>query len=162
MIYWRYGYERSVPWELCKDLKVFFNSLTGGWIPTGSTRHGGHWLPFIPAPVDYDDGEFGGMNIGRENRSTRRKPAPAPLCPPQISLDRIRDRTQAAAVGNQQLTAWAMARPNSKVTYVNYKQPVDQCSEVFYYYKNETLLTEFLKTFILFSCKSIAFWIVFI
>jgi hypothetical protein len=23
------------------------------------------------------------MVIGRENRSTRRKPAPAPLCPPQ-------------------------------------------------------------------------------
>jgi hypothetical protein len=28
-----------------------------------------------------DCGEIGGIKIGRENRSTRRKPAPAPLCP---------------------------------------------------------------------------------
>jgi hypothetical protein len=38
--------------------------------------------PIVPAPGDYDDGEIGGM-IGRGNRSTRRKPAPVPLCPPQ-------------------------------------------------------------------------------
>jgi hypothetical protein len=32
-----------------------------------------------------DCGEIGGMKIGRGNRrSTWRKPAPAPLCPPQI------------------------------------------------------------------------------
>jgi hypothetical protein len=37
----------------------------------------------VAAPVDYDDGEIGGMMIGRGNRSTRRKPAPVPLCPPQ-------------------------------------------------------------------------------
>jgi hypothetical protein len=36
----------------------------------------------VPAPGDYDDGEIGGM-IGRGNRSTRRKPAPVLLCPPQ-------------------------------------------------------------------------------
>jgi hypothetical protein len=54
---------------------------------------------------DYYDGEFGGMKIGRGNRSTRRKPAPAPLCPPQILLDQTRARTRAAAVGNQRLTA---------------------------------------------------------
>jgi hypothetical protein len=29
--------------------------------------------PIVPAPGDYDDGEFGGMKIGRG--STRRKPA---------------------------------------------------------------------------------------
>jgi hypothetical protein len=32
------------------------------------------WL-IVPAPGDCDDGEFGGMKIGRRNRSTRRKPA---------------------------------------------------------------------------------------
>jgi hypothetical protein len=32
--------------------------------------------PVVPAPGDEDDGEFGGMKIGRGNRSTRRKPAP--------------------------------------------------------------------------------------
>jgi hypothetical protein len=37
----------------------------------------------VPATGDYDDGEIGGMMIGRGNRSTRRKPALVPLCPPQ-------------------------------------------------------------------------------
>jgi hypothetical protein len=36
---------------------------------------------------DGDCGETGGMKIDRGNRSTRRKPAPAPLCPPQIPHD---------------------------------------------------------------------------
>jgi hypothetical protein len=56
------------------------------------------------------------MKIGRGNRSTRRKPAPAPLCPPQIPLDQTRARTRAAAVGSQRLTAWAMARPDTKLS----------------------------------------------
>jgi hypothetical protein len=38
--------------------------------------------------IGYDDcGEIGGMKIGKGNRSTRRKPTPAPLCPPQIPHD---------------------------------------------------------------------------
>jgi hypothetical protein len=37
-----------------------------------------------------DCGAIGGMKIGRGNRSTRRKLAPAPLCPPQIPYDQIR------------------------------------------------------------------------
>jgi hypothetical protein len=51
------------------------------------------------------------MRIGRGNRSTRRKPAPVPFCPPQITHDQTRARNRAAAVGSQRLTAWAMARP---------------------------------------------------
>jgi hypothetical protein len=43
--------------------------------------------PIVPTPGIYDDGEFGGMKIGRGNRSTRRKPNPAPHCPPQIPLN---------------------------------------------------------------------------
>jgi hypothetical protein len=31
----------------------------------------------VPAPGDYDDGELGGMKIGRGNRSTRRKTCPS-------------------------------------------------------------------------------------
>jgi hypothetical protein len=38
--------------------------------------------PIVPAPGDYDDREVGGMKSGMGNRSTRRKPSPAPLCPP--------------------------------------------------------------------------------
>jgi hypothetical protein len=42
-----------------------------------------------PGDCDDDDGEVSGMNgFGRGNRSTRRKPAPTSLCPPQISLAR--------------------------------------------------------------------------
>jgi hypothetical protein len=55
----------------------------------------------VPALADCDDGEFGGMKIGRGNRSTQRKPAPVPLCPPQIPLDQTRARTRAAVVGSQ-------------------------------------------------------------
>jgi hypothetical protein len=59
--------------------------------------------PIVPAPGRYDDGEIGRM-IGRGNRSTRRKPVPMPLCPPQTP-HAARTRTRAAAVGSQRLTA---------------------------------------------------------
>jgi hypothetical protein len=52
-----------------------------------------------PAPGDYDDGEFGGMTIGRENRSTRRKLAPVPLRLPQIPLDQTQARTRGRRGG---------------------------------------------------------------
>jgi hypothetical protein len=69
--------------------------------------------PTVPAPGYYGNGEFGGMKIGRGNRNTRRKPTPAPLCPPQIPLDQTRIWTRAAAVGSRRPAAWAMARPSS-------------------------------------------------
>jgi hypothetical protein len=56
--------------------------------------------PIVPAPADYDDGELGRMMIGRGDRSTRRKPAPVPLCPPKTP-HAARTRTRAAAVGSQ-------------------------------------------------------------
>jgi hypothetical protein len=56
----------------------------------------------VSAPGDYDNGEIGGM-IGKGNRSTWRKPAPVPLCPPQTP-HAARTRTRAAAVGSQRLT----------------------------------------------------------
>jgi hypothetical protein len=59
--------------------------------------------PIVSAPGDYDDGEIGGT-IGMGNLSTRRKPAPVPLGPPQTPHD-ARTRTRAAAVGSQRLTA---------------------------------------------------------
>jgi hypothetical protein len=85
----------------------------GGWSPTESTRHTSATdRPNVPAPGEYDDGEIGGMMIGEGNRSTRRKPAPVPLCQPQIPHDLPdRARTRASAAGSQRLTAWAMARP---------------------------------------------------
>jgi hypothetical protein len=55
--------------------------------------------PLLTAPGDFDDDhEVGGRNgFCRGSRSTRRKPAPAPLCPPQIPLDQTRARTRAAS-----------------------------------------------------------------
>jgi hypothetical protein len=57
--------------------------------------------PIVPASGDYN-GEIGGM-MGRGNRSTRSKPAPMPLCPPQTPHV-AQTRTRAITVGNQQLT----------------------------------------------------------
>jgi hypothetical protein len=48
-------------------------------VPLGTAANN---KPIMPALGDYDDGEIGGT-IGRGNRSTRRKPAPVPLCPSQ-------------------------------------------------------------------------------
>jgi hypothetical protein len=40
-------------------------------------------LLYKPQMIDEGDcGAIGGMKIGRGNRSTQRKPAAAPLCPP--------------------------------------------------------------------------------
>jgi hypothetical protein len=82
------------------------NSAGRGGVQTGSTQHVGNFWLIAPAPGDCEDIEFGGMKIVRGNRSTRRKPTPAPLCAPQVPLDETR-----AAAGNQRLTASAMARP---------------------------------------------------
>jgi hypothetical protein len=53
--------------------------------------------------IDEDDcGVIGGMKIGRGNRSTRRKPAPAPLCPTTKShMTGPGLEPRAAAVGSQ-------------------------------------------------------------
>jgi hypothetical protein len=40
--------------------------------------------PTVTALGDYDDGEIGGMMVGKGNRRNRRKATPVPLCPPQI------------------------------------------------------------------------------
>jgi hypothetical protein len=59
-------------------------------------------------PQTIDDivcGAIGGMRAGRGNRSTRRKSATVPLCPPQIPHDLTLARTRTAAVGSQRLTA---------------------------------------------------------
>jgi hypothetical protein len=44
-------------------------------------------LLYQPRKIYDDYGTVGGMRIGRGNRSTRRKPAPVPLFPPQIPHD---------------------------------------------------------------------------
>jgi hypothetical protein len=58
-------------------------SIVGGGVQLGSLGITATNRPIVQAPGDYDDGDIGGMMTGRGNRSTRRKPAPVPLCPPQ-------------------------------------------------------------------------------
>jgi hypothetical protein len=69
----------------------------------------------------YECGAFGGMRIGRGNRTTRRKPAPVPLCPLQIPHGLTWDRTRDAAVGSRRLTAWAVARPECGTWFHNFR-----------------------------------------
>jgi hypothetical protein len=103
--------EQEMARRLHSDLKWLLLLLLVGW--TYVTRYCGHFWPIVqPQMIDVGDcGVIGGMKIGRGNRSTWRNPAPVTLCPPQIPIDQTRARTQAAAVGSQRLTAWAMARP---------------------------------------------------
>jgi hypothetical protein len=85
--------------ESSATVSIFLISMVGGGVqlaPLGTAAT--NW-PIVPAPGDYDEGEIGGMMIGRGNRSTWRKPAPVPLCPPRTP-HAARTRTRAAAVGS--------------------------------------------------------------
>jgi hypothetical protein len=98
----------------CTSRCSFFY-LCGGTLGTEATTG----LLYQPRRIgDGDCGEIGGMMIGRWNRNTRRKPAPAPLWPPKIPHDQTRVWTRAAAGGNQRLTAWAVARPLAVVNVI--------------------------------------------
>jgi hypothetical protein len=69
---------------------IFF--IGGVGLSPGTAATSG--LFYKPQMIDDDDcGAISGMKIGRGNRRTRRKPAPAPLCPPQIPHDQTRART---------------------------------------------------------------------
>jgi hypothetical protein len=86
-----------------KILTIFSIDIVGGGVQLGPLGTAATNRPIVPAPGDYDDGKISGM-IGRGNRSTRRKPAPMPLCPPKTPHAAWM-RTRVAAVGIQQLTA---------------------------------------------------------
>jgi hypothetical protein len=83
-----------------------------GWDWVHLVRRPLSGLLYQPRMIDEVCGAVGIMRIGRRNRSTRRKPAPAPLFPPQIPHELTWDGTRAAAVGSQRVTASAMARPS--------------------------------------------------
>jgi hypothetical protein len=55
-------------WEnwFCQNNSFFFNSLRGGGgVQLGPLGTAATDWPIVPAPGDDDDGEFGGMKIGR-------------------------------------------------------------------------------------------------
>jgi hypothetical protein len=69
------------------DFYFFLIQIVGSGAQLGPLGTSATNWPSLPAPADNEDGEFGGMMIGRGNRSTRRKPALVSLCPPQIPQD---------------------------------------------------------------------------
>jgi hypothetical protein len=70
-----------LPWS-----SDFFIRIVGGGVELGPLGTSATEWPIVHTPGDCDDGEFAGMTIGGGNRSTRRKPGPGPLCPPQTPL----------------------------------------------------------------------------
>jgi hypothetical protein len=62
-------------------------------------------------------GAIGGMKIGRGSRSTRIKPVPVSLCPPQIPHDLTRFRIRTAEVEASYGTAGS-AEYSAATTYV--------------------------------------------
>jgi hypothetical protein len=92
---------------------IFLIGIVGGGVQL--SPHATN-TPIVPAPGDYDDGEIGGM-IGKGNRSTRRKPAPMPLCPPQTP-PAAWTRTRAAPMESQRITALATARRFIILTFI--------------------------------------------
>jgi hypothetical protein len=67
---------------------IFLIRIVGGGVQLGPLGTSATNWPIVPGLGDYEDGEFGGMMIGKGNRSTRRKPVP--VRPPQIPHDLTR------------------------------------------------------------------------
>jgi hypothetical protein len=90
-----------------------------GLSPLGTAATSG--LLYKPQMIDEGDcGAIGGMKIGSGNRSTRRKPSLAPLCPPQIPHDHARARTRAAAVGSRMVSSY-LCKITSRITKVRFR-----------------------------------------
>jgi hypothetical protein len=81
MLSWCFGDLRIV--EISSSTVIIFLIFIGCGVQLGPLGTAATNRPIVPAPGDYGNGEIGGMMIGRGNRSTRRKPAPVPLCSPQ-------------------------------------------------------------------------------
>jgi hypothetical protein len=93
---------------------LFLIGIVGGGVQLGPLGTAATNTPIVPAPAHYDDGDIGGKMTIKGNRSTRRKPAPVPLCPQQSS-HATRTRTRVATVGSQRLTTWAAAQPRRHI-----------------------------------------------
>jgi hypothetical protein len=80
------------------------------WWDEMTSLNCGHQQAYCSSPRWYMRMESrGGMMFIRENRRTRIKPVPVPLCPPQMPHWLTRARTQVSAVRDRRLTAWATA-----------------------------------------------------
>jgi hypothetical protein len=80
--------------------QIFFVGGGGAVEPNPQITEANRYWPIVPAPDD-ECGAVSGM-LGKEHQSTRGKPAPVPICLPQIP----HDLTRASAVGRLQLLAF--------------------------------------------------------
>jgi hypothetical protein len=83
-----------------------------------------------------------------ETESTRRKPTPVLLFPPQIPYDLTRARTRAAAYGSRRINAWAMG--------LLVLCPYWPCSETYIDMNSHILLTFAPKMEVIFTCETSA------
>jgi hypothetical protein len=81
------GYFMLSPCPLLSKLTVFLIGIVVRGVQLGPLGMSATSWSIVRAPVDHEDGEFGGIMIGNGNRSTRRKLTPVPLRPPQIPHD---------------------------------------------------------------------------
>jgi hypothetical protein len=77
------------------------------WSGTESTITASIYWPILqPWMIDVDDfGAVSGVHEARSTGSTPSKPAPLPLCPPQIPHDLTQTRTRSNSVGTWRSTA---------------------------------------------------------
>jgi hypothetical protein len=88
------------------NLINYFDYWERGGIQLGPLGTSAINWPIVPALGDYEDGEFG---RGKLKHSEKTCPSATLSTTNPTWPDRA--RTQAAAVGSQQLTAWTVARP---------------------------------------------------
>jgi hypothetical protein len=69
------SFEALIP--LVSNSWGFLIRIVGGGIQLGPLGTSATNWPIVPAPGDYEDGEFGGLVVGRENRSIREQTCPS-------------------------------------------------------------------------------------
>jgi hypothetical protein len=78
---------------------------------------------YQPRMIHEECGAVGGMRIGRGSRSSRRIPAPVPLCPPQIPRDLNWDRTRGGNPATNRLSYGTAVRAGDKNRELQTRQP---------------------------------------
>jgi hypothetical protein len=102
-----------------------------GYGETKSIVTGATYSSIVPALESNDCEAISGMNMCRRNRSTRRKPAPLPLCPPQIPYELILARIRAVAARRRRLPIWTKARAWYNILHCVLYQNIDSLNYIF-------------------------------
>jgi hypothetical protein len=94
----------------CRNLSFLLLLFLGGTESLGTAATTG--LLYHPEIIgDGDCREIAGMKIGREDRSTRRTPTPAPLCPQQNSTSLDPGLNPRRRGGKPATNSFSLARP---------------------------------------------------